>query len=96
MFVWVRWRVIDTVADRAVRSRGGELREAGRGGNELVGLFAAEVTRRRQTWDEPARIDLEIWRVGPEIYLVNSDPDLDRNVGVCLAVYFCCRGVTVG
>jgi len=64
--------------------------------DKLVGLFAAEVTRRRLAWDEPARIERELWRVGPEIYLLNSDPDLVRNMGVCLAVHFRGRGVAVG
>jgi len=31
--------------------------------DKLVGLFAAEVTRRRLAWDEPARIERELWRV---------------------------------
>ncbi|TMA45101.1 MAG: hypothetical protein E6J71_13340 [Deltaproteobacteria bacterium] len=64
--------------------------------DKLVGLFAAEVTRRRLAWDESARIERELWRVGPEIYLLNSDPDLVRNMGVCLAVHFRGRGVAVG
>jgi hypothetical protein len=62
--------------------------------DKLVVLFAAEVTRRRLAWGEPARFEREIWRVGPEIYLLNSDPDLVRNVGVCLAAHFRGRGAS--
>ena len=61
--------------------------------DKLVVLFAAEVSRRQLGWGEPTRIERELWRVGPEVYLLNSDPDLARNVGVCLAAHFRGRGV---
>ena len=64
--------------------------------DKLVGLFVAEVARRRLAWGEPTRVERELWRVGPEIYLLNSDPDLARNVGICLAVHFRGRGITLG
>src|SRR5882724_7834103 len=52
------------VADTTLRMR-----------DKLVPLFAAEVERRRLVW-QATRLAGEIFRVGPEIYLVNADPDL--------------------
>jgi hypothetical protein len=63
--------------------------------DKLVVLFAAESARRGLGW-EPTRLMHETWRVGPEIYLVNADPDLVRSVGWCLAAHFRTRGITVG
>ena len=45
---------------------------------------------------EPSRLEREIWRVGPEIYLLNADPDLGRNLGTCLAAHFRERGIALG
>ena len=63
--------------------------------DKLVPMFAAEVGRRGLGW-EPAPQEREVWRVGPEIYLLNADPDLSRNLGVCLAAHFRRRGIAVG
>src|SRR5439155_495930 len=52
--------------------------------DKLVPLFAAEAARRGLGW-EATRLERELWRVGPEVYLLNADPDLRRNVGTCLA-----------
>src|SRR5439155_128489 len=37
--------------------------------DKLVPMFAAEVDRRRLGWDA-RRLEREIWRVGPEVYLL--------------------------
>jgi len=63
--------------------------------DKLVPMFAAEARRRDLGW-EPARQEREVWRVGPEIYLLNADPDLARNLGLCLAAHFRGRGIAVG
>lgn len=60
--------------------------------DKLLVLFAAEVERRGLAW-EAERLERETWRVGPEVYLVNADPELGRNVGLCLAMHFRRRGV---
>jgi hypothetical protein len=71
------------VADTTLRMR-----------DKLVPLFAAETVRRTLDW--PAeRLEHETWRVGPEVYLVNADPDLARNLGCCLAAYYRGRGIAV-
>jgi hypothetical protein len=62
--------------------------------DKLVPLFSAEITRRQLPWT-PARLEREIWRMGPEIYLLNSAPDLLRNVRTCLAAHFLGRGIAV-
>jgi hypothetical protein len=62
--------------------------------DKLVPLFASEITRRRLGW-RPVRLEREIWRVGSEVFLLNSDPDLGRNLGTCLAVHFRSRGIAV-
>ena len=62
--------------------------------DKLVPMFALEAERRALGWT-PARLEREIWRVGPEVYLVNADPDLARNLGVCLAAHFRGRGIAV-
>ena len=62
--------------------------------DKLVELFAADIGRRQLGW-EPARLEREIWRVGPEIYLLNTDPDLSRNIRTCLAAHFRARGIAV-
>jgi hypothetical protein len=60
--------------------------------DKLVPLFAAETARRALAW-EASRLERETWRVGPEVYLLNADPDLARNVGLCLAAHFRNRGI---
>ena len=62
--------------------------------DKLVPMFAAEVDRRRLGWDA-RRLEREIWRVGPEVYLLNTDPDIVGNLGVCLAAHFRGRGIAV-
>ncbi len=62
--------------------------------DKLVPLFAIETARRGLGW-EPVRLEREVWRVGPEVYLLNSDPDLIRNLGTCLAAHFRGRGIPV-
>ena len=62
--------------------------------DKLVPMFAAEAVRRGLGW-EVRRLEREIWRVGPEIYLLNSDPDIVRNLGACLAAHFRGRGIAV-
>jgi len=62
-------------------------------GDKLVPLFATETTRRGLGW-EASRLERETWRVGPEMYLLNADPDLARNLGLCLAAHF--RGRRIG
>ena len=63
--------------------------------DKLVPLFAAE-RERRGAPGEPVRLEREIWCVGREVYLLNADPDLIRNVGTCLAAHFRGRGAGVG
>ena len=62
--------------------------------DKLVPMFDVEVARRRLGW-ELRRLEREIWRVGPDVYLLNTDPDLVRNVGACLAAHFRARGIAV-
>jgi len=71
------------VADTTLRMR-----------DKLVPLFAAETARRALPWTAD-RLAHETWRVGPEVYLVNADPDLGRNLGLCLAAYYRGRGIAV-
>jgi len=71
------------VADTTLRMR-----------DKLVPLFAAEVARRGLGW-VAVRLAGEIWRVGPEVYLTNADPDLGRNLGTCLAAHFRGRGIAI-
>ena len=63
--------------------------------DKLVPLFGAEAARRRLAW-EATRLERELWRVGPEVYLLNADPDLRRNLGACLAAHFRSRGIALG
>ncbi len=63
--------------------------------DKLVPLFAAEAVRRGLA-QEAARLERELWRVGPEVYLLNADPDLRRNLGACLAAHFRRRGIALG
>jgi hypothetical protein len=60
--------------------------------DKLVPLFAAEATRRGLPW-VATRLVQETWRVGPEIYLLNAEPDLRRALGACLAAHFRGRGI---
>jgi hypothetical protein len=60
--------------------------------DKLVPMFEAATSRRRLDW-QPARLEREMWTVGPEVYLLNADPDLARNLATCLAVHFRSRGV---
>jgi hypothetical protein len=62
--------------------------------DKLVPLFAAEIRRRRLKW-RPACLEREIWRVGPEVYLLNAAPDLVRNLRACLAAHFRGRGIAL-
>jgi hypothetical protein len=62
--------------------------------DKLVGLFDAESTRRGLGW-QAERLERETWRVGPEVYLLNADPDLGRSIGRCLAEHFRARGIGV-
>src|SRR5262245_26730028 len=62
--------------------------------DKLVPMFAAAAAGRGTDW-EPARLEREIWRVGPEVYLLNADPDLVRNLGTCLAAHFRARGIAL-
>ena len=62
--------------------------------DKLVPMFATEAVRRRLGW-EARRLEREIWRVGPEVYLLNTDPDIVRNLGACLAAHFRGRGIAV-
>ncbi len=62
--------------------------------DKLVPLFAT-ATRRRGLDEEAVRLERETWRVGPEVYLTNADPDLARAVGVCLAAHFRSRGIAL-
>jgi hypothetical protein len=63
--------------------------------DKLVPLFAAEAARRGLGW-QATRLVHETWRVGPEIYLLNADPDLRRTLGACLAAHFRGRGIGLG
>ncbi len=63
--------------------------------DKLVPLFEAESARRGLGW-EATRLERETWRVGPEVYLLNADPDLTRNLGLCLAAHFRRRGIALG
>jgi hypothetical protein len=62
--------------------------------DKLVPLFA--VAGHRHGLDGRAvRLEREIWRVGPEVYLTNADPNLARAFGVCLAAHFRSRGIAL-
>jgi hypothetical protein len=63
--------------------------------DKLVPMFAAECRRRGLPW-QPDRVQREVWRVGPEVYLLNTDPDLRGTLGVCLAAHFRARGIVPG
>ena len=63
--------------------------------DKLVPCFARESARRGLGWDA-VRLERETWRVGPEVYLLNADPDLQHTVGACLAAYFRGRGIAAG
>jgi len=71
------------VADTTLRMR-----------DKLVPLFVAEAERRGLGW-AAARLERETWRVGPEVYLLNADPDLTRTIGLCLAAHFRGRGIAL-
>ena len=71
------------VADTTLRMR-----------DKLVPMFEAESAQRRLGW-QVARLERETWLVGPEVYLVNADPDLGRNIGACVARHFRNRGIGV-
>jgi hypothetical protein len=62
--------------------------------DKLVPFFAA-AARRRAVPSEAARLERETWRVGPEIYLTNSEPNLVHALGVCLAAHFRGRGIAL-
>jgi len=62
--------------------------------DKLVPMFAAAIARRGLGWS-PLRVEREIWSVGPEIYLVNADPQLARNLGTCLARHLRGRGIAL-
>jgi hypothetical protein len=62
--------------------------------DKIVPLFAAEIDRRGLGW-QPTRLRREVWRVGPEVYLLNADPDLRGNVGLCLVAHFRARGIAL-
>jgi hypothetical protein len=62
--------------------------------DKLVPLFASEAARRGLAW-EAIRLERETWRVGPEVYLLNADPDLTRTLGLCLAAHFRARGIAL-
>jgi hypothetical protein len=62
--------------------------------DKLVPLFADESTRRGLGWTAE-RLERETWRVGPEVYLLNAEPDLTRSIGRCLAAHFRARGIAV-
>jgi len=59
--------------------------------DKLVPMFAAELP----AGSAPVRLERELWRVAPQIYLLNADPDLVRNVGSCLAAHFRGRGIAL-
>jgi hypothetical protein len=71
------------VADTTLRMR-----------DKLVPMFEAEAVRRRLGW-QAIRLERETWSVGPEVYLVNADPDLARNIRTCVARHFRSRGIAV-
>ena len=71
------------VADTTLRMR-----------DKLVPMFEAETARRRLGWPV-ARLERETWTVGPDVYLLNADPDLARNIGACVATHFRKRGIRV-
>ncbi len=63
--------------------------------DKLVELFRVELSRRALGW-RCERLAHETWRVGPEVYLTNAEPDLGRNLGACLAAHFRARGIAPG
>jgi hypothetical protein len=63
--------------------------------DKLVPMFAAECGRRGLAW-QPERVARETWRTGPDVYLLNADPDLRSTLGVCLAAHFRARGIGLG
>ena len=62
--------------------------------DKLVPMFDTEAGRRRLGW-EARRLEREMWRVGPEVYLLNTDPDIVRNLGTYLGAHFRGRGIAV-
>jgi hypothetical protein len=62
--------------------------------DKLVPLFAVAAGRRGIIGDA-VRLERETWRVGPEVYLTNAEPDLPRALGTCLAAHFGGRGITL-
>jgi len=62
--------------------------------DKLVPFFRTEMRRRRLKW-LAGRLEREIWRFSPEIYVLNSSPDLTRNLRVCLATHFRARGIAL-
>jgi hypothetical protein len=71
------------VADTTLRMR-----------DKLVPMFEAEAARRRLGW-QAVRLERETWSVGPEVYLVNAETDLARNIRACVARHFRSRGIAV-
>ena len=63
-------------------------------GDKLVPLFGIAARRRGLAW-EAVRLEEETWRVGPEIYLTNAEPELSRALGRCLAAHFHARGIAL-
>jgi hypothetical protein len=61
--------------------------------DKIVPMFAYEAVRRRLAW-EAHHVAGEVWRVGPEVYVLNAGRDLCATLGVCLAEHFRARGIT--
>ncbi|MBP1684208.1 MAG: hypothetical protein H6Q33_351 [Deltaproteobacteria bacterium] len=57
--------------------------------DKIVGLFTDELRRRAyRAAFAPTRLTGELFAVGDRLFIVNSDPDLVANIGLCLARHF--------
>ncbi|HVO24157.1 MAG TPA: hypothetical protein VMW56_11065 [Candidatus Margulisiibacteriota bacterium] len=60
-------------------------------GDKIAVLFAAELQQRlgrRMQRRRVERLSGELFTIGGQVFIANSDPDLADNLGVCLAHYF--------
>ncbi|MEE9219273.1 MAG: hypothetical protein V3U98_09430 [Acidobacteriota bacterium] len=60
--------------------------------DKIVPMFES-VLLERPRWSQfasgrPQRLRDELFQIGGRIFIVNSDPDLVRNIGLCLGAYF--------
>jgi hypothetical protein len=81
-------RTLDLAPDVALFIEDSSLRMK----DKIVPLFESAL-RHRPAWTKlarcrPQRLRDELFQVGGRLFIVNSDPDLARNIAVCLDSYF--------